>query len=173
MHLVKIPQERYAMQQAMNIPLNKIPDDKHCQQLRPNRPCRYLNRHQVADPKYIGQEVIERLHQYTRHRIVTDQGEEEEIKEHVEYVQPEFTGPCPLFLFPGSEIFQGKEEEGYSDQPIEVIVPRWSRNLMEEIISVTLVGIDEDVQIVLQIHRLMYSFQDSKVLAIYTLRVSL
>ena len=44
---------------------------------------------------------------------------------------------------------------------------------MKQVIGIPFIGIDEDVQIVLQVHRLMYSFQDSKVLAIYTLRVSL
>lgn len=117
--------------------------------MRPDRPSGNLYRDEVSYPEYIGQEIIERLNKDTRDRIVPDQWKQEEVEEHIEYIQPELPRPGTLLLFPRPEILQWEEDEGYSDQPIEVIVPRWSRDLMEEVIGIASIGIDEYFEIML------------------------
>lgn len=143
-HFMEIPQPGDTVEQAMDVPLDKIPYDKHGQQLRPNRPSGNLYRDEVSYPEYIGQEIIERLDKDTRDSVVPDQREKEEVEEHIEHIQPELACPRTLFLLPWPEIFQRKEKEGYPDQPIEVIVPRRGRDLMVEVIGIPSIGIDKD-----------------------------
>lgn len=149
MHFMEIPQPGDAVQQAMDIPLYEVPYDKHGQQLCPNRPAGNLDRNKVPYPEYIREKIIEGFHKHTGYSIVSDQGEQEEVEEHIEYIQPELPGPGTLFFFPWPEIFQREEKEGDCDQPVEVVVPRRSRDLMEEVIGITSIGVEEYFEIVL------------------------
>ena len=86
------------MQLPVYIPLNKIGDYEHDQQLRPNRETLYLNSYNIADPEE-RQEIVEQFHRNIRDRVVSHQGKQEKIKYDIERIQPE-AFPKNLLIFP-------------------------------------------------------------------------
>lgn len=173
MYFMEIPEERDAMQQAMDVPLNEIPDHKHRQQLGPYGPGTYFNRHEISNPKDAEEEMIEGFDKYVGYSIVADQGKNEEIEKHVEDIQPEFARPCTLLFLPWPEIFQRKEKEGDPDQPVEIIGPGWGGDLMYKVIGISGIPIYKCFPIVLKIHRYFVSCETSKVLSIHCESLSL
>ena len=55
-----------------------------------------------------------------------------------------------MFLAPGAQHFEGKEEEGDADEPIEIIVPVGVSDFVPEILSVTAISFLDDDERVLK-----------------------
>ena len=97
----------------MGPPLHKITHNKPNQQVRPDRPAHHFKSHQVLDA-YGSQYIIEKMHHDIRSCIVNDQGEQEEIKEHIEEVQPKVLSESGLIFTPWLGPLQHQKEQGYS-----------------------------------------------------------
>ena len=112
--------------------MNKIPDHKKQQQLRPYGQIPHLNSHQVGNSN-TGQRIIEEIHKHHTRRIEDKEREQEVVEEHVEEIQPEIM-PEPLLLFtPWSKELKRKEKKANPNQPIEIILPVRDGNLGPQI----------------------------------------
>jgi hypothetical protein len=83
----------------MHPPLNKIPKDKHGQQLCPYRPGVDLYGDKVLDTEQ-AQELVKCIYDHIGSCVVNDQREKEKIKEHVKEIQPEILPELWLVLSP-------------------------------------------------------------------------
>lgn len=132
MDFVELPEDRDLMEPTMDIPLDEIPQHEHQDQLSPNRPGLDGDGHQVLDPEAT-QQVIESFHHNTGDRVVSDQGKDEEIEEHVEGIQPEVSPHDAFSLIPRADHFEDEEKKGDPDQPIEIVVPGRGGDLFDQI----------------------------------------
>ena len=104
-------------------PLHKVPDKKANDQHQPHgRKTQWVGALKVEPGNRLN-EVIEKIDHHIRSGIVYDQGEKEEIEEHVEEIQPEILAEPGLALAPGLNQLQRKEKSRNQEEPVEVIVP--------------------------------------------------
>ena len=121
-HFMKFPQPGRVVQQAVHIPLDKIPDHKQQQQLPPYGQMTYLDSHQIGHPEQ-GQKIVEGYHGYIGNGVVGYQRKQKEIEEHIESIEPEVMPDRSLIFAPGKQDFQTPHYQRNRQQPVEVIGP--------------------------------------------------
>ena len=145
MDFVELPKKWNAVEEAMDIPLNKIPHNEEDQKLHPDRHAADLNGNEVFDADR-GQDVAEPGHHELGGGVVDDEGEEEKIEEHVKGIEPEVLAKFRLASPPGAEDLEAEKEEGDGDEPIEVVVPTGLADLCDKILPVTGVGVVDNLE---------------------------
>ncbi|GAB3341083.1 hypothetical protein GCM10027429_29020 [Marivirga atlantica] len=93
----------------MNIPVNKIAQDKKREQLSPNRPAIDFYGYQIFNTEN-RQKIVEQFYKYIGKGIISNEGEKKEIEEHVKSIQPEIFSYQGLIFSPGNYNFQQVEK---------------------------------------------------------------
>ena len=98
------------MEQPVDIPLHKIGDHEHGQELGPPGPRRNFQRYYVlySDPS---EEIMKRRDSNVRERIVKNEGEQEEVEKHVKAVQPKIFPEDRLVFSPGIKDLQTPDDQ--------------------------------------------------------------
>ena len=147
-HLVELPQEAGAVQQAVNPPLDEVPDHKAHQQHPPQRQvAQGIGGLQVEAACRGADAIVEEPDYQVGSGIVDHQGEQEEVEEHVKGVQPEVLPEAGLVLPPGRQQFQPEKEGRHPQEPVEIVVPAGMGDFIPKIVGVTAVAIQKSLDV--------------------------
>ncbi len=103
----------------------------------------HINGNKVAYAKDRSQKIIESFGYHTGKSGIAYQAEQEEVKKHVERIQPKIFPDFFLIFAPRKSQLQQIHGDGNSDEPIEVTTPMGTENLVGQVMRVARKVVDE------------------------------